>query len=367
MHIVQLTSAHPRRDVRVFHKQCRSLVAAGFRVTLVVADGKGAERKNGVEIRDVGRSGDRFSRMAVSAYRVYRAALKLDADLYHLHDPELVPWGLALKRRGRPVIFDAHEDLPAQIATKFYIPKVVRAPLARTVSFGESAAFPRFDALVGATTGITRSLAARNPRSELIANYPLRDEFRPPEVARPEHALFVGSISRIRGIEQLVDAMALVSPGRRLHLVGPMAPDGISEKVENSCGRANTDVLGELGREAVADEMRSARCGIVTFLEAPNHVTAQPNKLFEYMSAGIPVIASHFPLWKELVEATGCGLCVDPLDPTAIARAIDFLFDNPVNADEMGRRGRQAVESELNWERQADKLVALYASLGVIA
>lgn len=366
-HVVQLTSAHPRGDTRIMHKQCRSLASAGYQVTLVVADGRGDETRDGIHIRDVGRTASRSARMVKSAYRVYREALRLDAKLYHLHDPELVPWGLLLKRKGAPVVFDAHEDLPAQIRTKFYLPRAVRTPLARLVGLWERRTLPGFDGLVGATTQIANDLSRLNVKTVCIANYPLLDEFKPVLERQPEHALFVGSISRIRGIETLVDAMGLVKPGRRLRLAGPMAPDGIAKAVDNSPGRANTDVLGEVTRDAVAREMGRAVCGVVTFLDAPNHVSAQPNKLFEYMSAGIPVIASHFPLWRVLVEDEGCGICVDPNDACAIAAAVDYLFDHPDEARAMGERGRKAVEDKLNWERQAIELGKFYASLGAAA
>ncbi|SMQ69072.1 Glycosyltransferase involved in cell wall bisynthesis [Altererythrobacter xiamenensis] len=367
MHIVQMTSAHPRTDVRVFHKQCRSLAKAGAQVTLVVADDKGDDTVDGVTIVDVGRSEGRLKRMAASAYRVYRKARTLKADAYHCHDPELIPWALRLKEQGAPVIFDAHEDLPAQIATKHYIPRYARRGLAAVVAMGERWAFPKFDGLVGATSQIASQLAELNGNVELVANYPLKDEFEPPVDRTPRHALFVGSISRIRGVGEVVDAMSMVKEGRRFRLVGPMANDGIEQRVEESPGRSRTDVVGSVDRQAVAEEMASAVCGIVTFLEAPNHVCAQPNKLFEYMSAGIPIVASNFTLWREIVEGTGCGLCVDPSRPEEVASAIDRLFDDPIEAAKMGARGREAVANRLNWEAQADNLLGFYRKLGILA
>ncbi|MBD3768073.1 MAG: glycosyltransferase, partial [Gammaproteobacteria bacterium] len=103
--------------------------------------------------------------------------------------------------------------------------------------------------------------------------------------------------------------------------------------------------------------------GLVTFLPAPNHIDAQPNKMFEYMSAGLPIITSIFPLWREIVEGNQCGLCVDPLDPQAIGEAIQYLIDNPVEAEQMGKNGRQAVEQKYNWTIEEQKLLDLYAGL----
>ena len=103
--------------------------------------------------------------------------------------------------------------------------------------------------------------------------------------------------------------------------------------------------------------------GLVTFYPLPNHVDAQPNKMFEYMSSGLPVIASNFPLWKKIIEGNKCGLCVDPLDPAAIAKAIDYIVSHPDEARAMGENGKRAVYEKYNWGVESEKLISLYRSL----
>ncbi|MNR34850.1 GDP-mannose-dependent alpha-(1-6)-phosphatidylinositol monomannoside mannosyltransferase [compost metagenome] len=123
------------------------------------------------------------------------------------------------------------------------------------------------------------------------------------------------------------------------------------------------DDHGFVGRGEVREIMSRSVAGVVTFLPAPNHIDAQPNKMFEYMSAGIPVIGSNFPLWKTIIEGNQCGVCVDPADPVEIAAAIDHLFIHQSEAREMGVRGRIAVLEKYNWDSEGAKLIALYQEI----
>ena len=81
------------------------------------------------------------------------------------------------------------------------------------------------------------------------------------------------------------------------------------------------------------------------------------------MSAGIPVIASNFPLWRDIIESNRCGLCVNPMRPEEIAGAIDFLVNNPAQAEQMGASGQLAVRDCYNWSIEEKKLLGLYDSL----
>jgi len=363
--ITHLSSAHPRHDTRIFIKMCASLASRDYMASLVVADGKGNEIKDDVNIIDVGaKSGGRLSRMTKTVRRVYEKALELDADLYHLHDPELIPIGLKLKKLGKKVIFDAHEDLPKQLLGKPYLNRLTKFVLSNTFALYERWACQKFDAIVTATPFIRDKFLNINANSVDIKNFPLLGELENTGnwAEKNDEVVYVGGIAKIRGIEQIIQAVGLTQ-GVRLNLAGNFSEKEVEITVKGYPSWGQVNELGFLTRQEVSAVLAKSKVGIVTFLPAPNHIDAQPNKMFEYMSAGIPIITSNFPLWKEIVEGNQCGVCVDPLNPKAIAEAIQYLINHPAEAKEMGKNGRLAVEEQYNWAIEEKELFKLYEEL----
>lgn len=366
MKIAHLTSAHPRHDIRIFVKECATLAAAGHDVTLIVADGQGEEIHSGVRIHDVGpKSGGRLARMTGTVRRVYEAALALRPDLVHLHDPELIPAALRLKQAGIRVVYDVHEDVPRQVLSKHWIPGVARPWVSRGVEALESFAARRFDAIVAATPLIRDRFLRLGARAVAVCNYPILAELthETPWESRRNEVCYLGGISRTRGIAPIV--AALPDTHTRLNLAGLWSEPELKAQLQAQPGWARVNDLGVLDRRGVASVLAQSKVGLVTLLPTPSYVESLPIKLFEYMAAGLAVVASDFPLWRDIVEDADCGVLVDPEDPKAIAAAIERLLADDDTARAMGESGRRAVQQKYSWAAEGEALVGLYRELGI--
>lgn len=369
LRIAHVTTVHPRRDVRILHKECASLAAAGHNVTMIVADGLGDERCAAVDIIDVSAGADRgrIWRLLTRPRRALDRLLELRPEVAHLHDPELLTIAAALQSRGIKVIYDAHEDVPRQILTKHWIPGPFRKLVSIVWEFYENRTARRLDGVVGATPFIADRFGRLNGSTINVSNFPLLAEFGVEPTSprgrrvKPRAVCYVGGITETRGIRQVVEALPLV-PDCELILCGPIVPESFGTELRALPGWKQVDYRGVVDRDGVRRAMADSSCGVVTLLPMANFLDSLPVKMFEYMAAGLPVIASDFPLWRGIIEEVGCGLCVDPQSPTQIAQAITRILDDP-NAGQQGAAGRHAVVTRYNWQPEADKLREFYAEL----
>ena len=362
MHVCHLTSVHPRNDTRIFLKQCLSLSKSGFTVSLIVADGLGNDNKKGVNILDVGlKHKFRLFRFLLTTRKVYKKGISINADIYHFHDPELIYYGLILKACGKKVIYDVHEDLPRQIKSKPYLGFFAKYFFSIFLELIEKFASPIFDLIFTATPFITKRFKAYNINTVNINNYALKGELESEQYHnRKNQVCYVGGVSEIRGINFLVKACEYIDG--ILVLAGAFKSEKTKNEVQRLTGWKNVRYLGHIDRNTMKKVLSESKAGIVTFLPKPNHINAQPNKIFEYMSASLPIICSDFPLWKKIVKNNKCGVEVDPTSPKQIASAINDFLRQDYNS-KMGENAKKAFENFYNWSSEEMKMINEYKKL----
>lgn len=364
--VCHMTSAHGVEDVRIFHKECVSLAKAGYDVSLVER-GESYE-KDGVHIVGVGEiPASRRKRMTEGAKRVYEAARAVDADVYHLHDPELLPYGLKLKKAGKRVIFDSHEHTAESILEKTWITPLVRMPVYWAYSAYQTSICHKIDAVVTVTPHSVDYFKKRNPNTVFVANYPMLKEM-PPECPASEKTRsigFAGGISAQWNHEKIIAALEKL-PDCRYCLCGIGDEDYVAS-LKTSPAWKQVDFLGKIPHSEVSSKLAQCMAGMAVLTPGRNSGfqlgTMGNTKIFEEMMAGLPVVCTNFTLWKEFVDRYHCGICVDPANVEEIAAAIRYLLDHPDEARRMGENGRRAVKEEFNWAVEEKKLLALYADI----
>ncbi len=363
--VCHISTVHQAKDTRIYHKECATLAALGYDVKLVVvnaedttSDYHNVEIVN-IELAPVGK----MKRVFYYPKQALSKVLDLAPTVAHLHDPELLQIVPSLKAAGIKVIYDAHEDVPKQVLTKDWIPRPLRGLVSRWVQRYEHKMALKLEAVVTVVEGVLERFEPLVRQIVLVKNFPDLDQL--PRAAswaeKANEVAYIGDLTRIRGILSVVDAMADVDV--RLNLAGKWSDLGLEGDCKRSLGWNRVNPLGFISRAEASAVLERSKIGLILFHPAPNHMDALPNKLFEYMAAGIPVVASDFGWLKHIVEQRECGLTADPKDPKSIARALQQLLDDPAQAEAMGRRGREAVLHTYHWAAEAKKLGALYNNL----
>jgi hypothetical protein len=280
MKICHITTAHPRYDVRIFHKECISLAKEFSDVHLIVADDKADEIISGVHIHDIGKPTGRRSRFINSGKTALNKALIINADIYHLHDPELLRIALKLKKSGAKVIYDSHEDLPRQILNKPYIPKFLRKPVSLIVEKYENRIVKKLSGVVAATPHIKERFSKINPNSTDINNYPkisdidFYDNWENRELAIG----YIGGIFRTRGIFETLDAIE--GTDLKLHLAGNFSPASLEEDCKKHLAWKQVEFHGYLDRTGINNLLKKVRLGMVILEATPSYIYSLPVKMF---------------------------------------------------------------------------------------
>lgn len=368
MRITHLTSVHPRYDTRIFLKECISLAKIkDYEISLIVADNNGNEIKNDVNIYDVGKLNGRINRIFKTTQNVFTMAIKLDSDIYHFHDPELLPVGLKLKKLGKKVIFDIHENIAVQIKDKEYLNYFFKNFISFIYGKYEKRALVKFDMLVLAEDSYLEYYSKITNKIVVILNMPdIKPLKKFQSTKRLKNELFyIGGISNGRGLDVTIEAIKILKksiPDIYMHYIGNTY-NNILKSIDIDSIQNNIKFYGNMPLLEGLELSRDAKVGLSILKPIGNYTESYSTKVFEYMALGLPVVTSNFTLYKNIIEKYKCGICINPLEPKEIAKAIEYIFKNPEEAKQMGENGINAVLEKYNWNIEEEKLLKVYKEL----
>lgn len=367
--VVHVTSVHQAGDTRIFLKECVTLARAGYDVHLVAPGTPGTvQNRMGVKVHGISSEISRARRMIWTGRRAVSIALALKPDVLHLHDPELLLHVIMARHRCRRIVFDMHEDLPKAILSKSWLPSALRKPLAAVARHAERMLLGGIDVVFAEDSYIEGREWVEHHVT--IRNLPIAARLCSVVTtpATPAKLGYLGSVTPTRGCLTILHVLAeLDARGVEtgLECIGP-SPGEVETETTRLAGLLrleNVTFYGYMPADQGYDVLARCSIGLALLHPVPNYISSYPTKMFEYMALGIPVVASDFPLYRTIIEDTGAGVVVDPLDVHAIAEVIASLLADPERCREMGRRGREAVRTRYSWEGEAGRLTDLYADL----
>lgn len=369
--IYMLSSAHPPFDKRIFLREARTLSKHNYNVTHICPHDREEIRDN-VKILPIPKSRNRFIRM-LRTLDIFYLSLKYKADLYHFHDPELLPIALLLKWiTGRPVIYDVHEYNSFSILTKHWIPPFIRKPISYLVDKVEKAIAKRLSAVITVNEHMKDLFLKYNDHTVEVCNYPvLKDlEHKITNVKKNKTIIYLGYITIERGLEIMLETIPMVkekNPDAEFLLVGPLilgsASSKTRDKLKQYIEKKHAQVTGEVPFQQAMEYLMESSIGWIPILPTLNYQHAKFIKIFEYALCGKPIVASRIGFMADLIEEMECGVLANPFDAMDHARAINYLLEHPEEGQNMGEKGKHAVKVRYNWEKESKKMLKLYNEL----
>lgn len=358
---------HFALDTRIFYRMCLSLKAK-YEVSLIGVHPR-KETYKGVAIIPFKRYHNRQLRVLLGWLHMFFKAIRVNASLYHLHDPELIPCGLLLRLMGKQVIWDVHENIAEDIFDKPWIRNQKRAY--GIFHFFEKLACKYFYIVLAEKSYEKRykQLAKHCTTVQNFCDINFFKHYEQAHFRNVKSVFYIGIILENRGILQIIEALNLLRLKGKIfefHCVGELYSDLESKIKALPYYKAVEGQLHFHGRLSLEEGYKYAQhcsIGLCIIWPMKNSIESYPTKLFEYMTVGLPVITSNFPLYRAVIEQNNSGQCIDPFSAIALSDAIESMHRDVEKSEQMVQNGKLAVKKYYNWESEKLVLARVYEEL----
>ncbi len=369
--IVQVCSGHPSDDARVMTRTSGYLAELGYEVHLIAADSAQApyQHENRVWVHPVPYIESSLKRMARRG-QVAKIAAALKPDLYHVHEPELLG-SILTRKRGKPVIFDAHELYVEVLRDREWIPEAVRPLLSTAWDRWERMLVKRCAGLIVVTEGVADHYRNIHKKMVIVANFPdLTPHLSLPAPQRDGvTCIFSGSLNLNRGLLNILEAIAILdrrgAPAKCI--IAGRGSAELTGKLESEANRLgiarHVKLLGPYEWHEGLKMASEASIGLVPHLAEGNNLVAWPVKMLDYMALGLPLVYSDLSCHQELLAGHEVGIPFRAGDPESLANAIETLVKDRSLQKRLGEQGRALTASKLNWVAEREKLRMLVEGL----
>lgn len=369
--VCHITTVHSPFDVRIFHKECRTLVRAGYEVYLIAQHDK-EETVDGVNIIPLSKVSSRLKRILFLSIKALLEAIKLNSDIYHFHDPELIPTGIILKFLGKNVIYDIHEYYTEILLSSKNISvrnNIIKDILRFTLKFIlEKVPKYTFDWLIFPTESLKREFDSPL-KSSVLLNLPTIDEIEkhinPDSQERIFDIVFAGTVSpfRMKFMLEIAQKLCLLEVNYKWLFVG--IPSETIKWVYKNYKKEFLEryivMVGRIPYEVLLKYLEKSKIGFNYHPFEKRFNVAIPMKVFEYMLVGLPVVSTALPELNCYLRNNIHAILVNSQNPLEYANALYDLIRNPGKASEIARNGRELILNQLNWEMsESSKLLRIY-------